>query len=239
LEAQMRTISVVAAALAVVFGSGLTAHAQTNRSKTVPQAVRVLPPPDSAGQPTVGSTAYKIGAQDTVEIDVFQIPDLSKTTQVDAAGNVRLPLLGDVQAAGRTPSELAAFVQTELARTYVKDPKVSVTVKESSSRRVTVDGAVVQPGIYALSGPTTLLQAVALARGPDPREANLKKVAIFRQISGQRQAAVFDLSAIRSGAVADPQVYPDDVVVVEASRGRSFLRDLSGALPILSIFRPF
>lgn len=222
------------AAAVLVGGAGHAFAADVRDAKMV----KNLPPPTGATL-RLDDEAYKIGSQDTIEIDVFQIPDLSKTTQVDAAGNVRLPLLGEVKAAGRTPGELAGFVQSQLKNSYVKDPRVTVTVKESSSRRVTVDGAVVQPGIYPLNGPTTLLQAVALARGPDPREANLKKVAIFRNIGGERQAAVYDLSSIRSGKAPDPQVYPDDVVVVETSRGRSFLRDISGAVPFLSIFRPY
>jgi len=193
----------------------------------------------SIGGATASTETYKIGPQDTIEVDVFQIPDLSKTAQVDVAGNIRLALVGEVRAAGRTPAELSRLIETELKNTYVKDPRVTVTVKESSSRRVTIDGAVIQPGIYPLSGPTTLLQAVALARGPDPREANLRKVAIFRNVAGQRQATFFDLSAIRSGKSPDPQVYPDDVVVVETSRGKSLLRDLAGALPFFSLLSPF
>ena len=94
---------------------------------------------------------------------------------------------------------------------------------------------VVSPGIYPLTGPTTLLQAVALAKGPDPREANLRKVAIFRNEEGGRRATLHDLSAIRAGKQVDPLVQPDDVIVVETSRGRSLLRDITGALPLFSI----
>lgn len=184
---------------------------------------------------TFNPDTYKIGPQDQIEVDVFQVPDLSKTVEVNMDGNVLLPLIGEVKAAGYTPSEFSKALEAQLRATYVKDPRVTVSVKESSSRRVTVDGAVIQPGIYPLTGPTTLMQAVALARGPDPREANLRKVAIFRMDGAERRATLYDLSAIRSGKQPDPQVLPDDVIVVENSKGRSLLRDMSGVLPFLSI----
>jgi polysaccharide export outer membrane protein len=120
----------------------------------------------------------------------------------------------------------------------VKDPLVTVTVRESSSQKVTIDGAVVQPGIYPIAGNTTLMQAVALARGPDTI-ANTREVAIFRNTGAQRTAAVFDLSAIRSGKAVDPPVYANDVIVVETSGGRRFLRDLGNVVPFISLFRPY
>lgn len=229
----MRKLWAMFALAAIVMGGGAIGPAYA-ANVTAPGAA-----PLAASGFDLNSGGYKIGAQDTIEVDVFQIPDLSKTGQVDVAGNIRLPLVGAVQAAGRTPAELSDLIETKLQNTYVKDPRVSVTVKESSSRRVTVDGAVVQPGIYPLAGPTTLMQAVALARGPDPRAANIRKVSIFRDVGGQRQATVFNLDAIRSGEAPDPQVYPNDIVVVDTSRGRALLRDLSGALPFFSIFTPF
>jgi polysaccharide export outer membrane protein len=198
----------------------------------------MLPPPDPAAnalRPLADN--YVVGPQDTIEVEVFQTPELTKTVIVDDSGMILLPLIGKVQAAGATTEALSARIAKSFEETYVKDPVVTVTVKKSESQRITVDGAVVQPGIYPLTGTTTLLQAVALARGPDVREANIKKVAIFRQIGGQRQSAIYNLAAIRSGKEADPQVYANDIVVVETSGSRGILRDLGSALPILSVFR--
>jgi succinoglycan biosynthesis protein ExoO len=182
---------------------------------------------------------YRIGPQDMLEITVFQVKDLTGPAQVDLRGDVLLPLIGSVRAAGRTPDELSREIAAELGKTFMNDPRVTVSIKDASSQRVTIDGAVVQPGIYPLSGPTTLLQAVALARGPDPRVANLRKVAVFRSVSGQRAATVYDLAKIRSGAAPDPQIFGNDVVVVDTSGARSLLRDLGGPIPFLSIFRPY
>lgn len=184
----------------------------------------------------VPPTDYKIGPQDTLVVDVFQVPDLSKTVQVETSGTILMPLIGQVMATGRTPKELSEDIATQLSKDYVKDPLVTVTVKESSSQKVTIDGAVVQPGIYPIAGNTTLMQAVALAKGPDPSLANTRQVAIFRNSGAQRTAAVFDLSAIRSGKAVDPPVYANDVIVVETSGGRRFLRDL---VPFIPLLRPF
>ena len=182
---------------------------------------------------------YRIGPQDMLLVDVFQVPDLSKTVQVETSGTILLPLIGEVSATGRTPKQLSDDIADKLSKDYVKDPLVTVTVKESSSQKVTIDGAVIQPGIYPIAGNTTLMQAVALAKGPDPKLANTRQVAIFRATGAQRTAAVFDLSAIRSGKAVDPPVYANDVIVVETSGGRRFLQDLGNIIPFVPLFRPY
>lgn len=213
--------------------------AATLSTATTAAAQRAALPPPDAVQTRVAANEYRIGALDMINVEVFQIPDLTKELQVDQGGTILLPLIGSVQAAGRTPTELSSFIERELEREYVKDAQVTVTVKNSSSQRVTIDGAVIKPGMYPLTGPTTLLQAVALAEGPDTRLANTRKVAIFRTVGGQRQHALFDLNAIRQGKAADPQVYADDVIVVETSGARSLLRDIGGLTSVFNIFRPW
>jgi polysaccharide export outer membrane protein len=83
-----------------------------------------------------------------------------------------------------------------------------------------------------------LIQAIAAAGGPT-ENANPRRVAIFRQIGGQRQAAAFDLTDIRRGQAADPQVYAGDIIVVDGSATKEAQRQILNSLPILSIFRPF
>lgn len=84
----------------------------------------------------------------------------------------------------------------------------------------------------------TLMQAVAQAGGLD-ENANPRRVAIFRQIDGQRQAAAFDLTAIRRGEATDPRVYPGDIIIVDGSRTKEIQRQIMNSLPIFSIFKPF
>jgi polysaccharide biosynthesis/export protein len=185
-------------------------------------------------QPSLVPDDYQIGPQDTLEVAVFQVADLSKTVRVDSGGTILLPLIGQVTASGRTTKELSDDVAAELGRKYLNDPLVTVTVKESASQRVTVDGAVINPGIYPISGQTTLMQAVALAQGP-AELADLRQVAIFRNNGAQRLTAVFDLAAIRSGEAADPRILANDVVIVETSRGRKFLRGLRDMIPLFQM----
>lgn len=195
---------------------------------------------EAVGQPAAATlSGYQIGPLDELDINVFQVPDLTRTVQVDASGNLLLPLVGEVQARGKTPGELARLIETRLEKDYLHDAQVTVAVKTASSLTVTVDGAVIEPGVYTLKGPTTLLQAVALAKGPDPRVANLKKVAVFRDVGGQRSSNIYDLKAIRAGRAQDPVIQGKDIIVVESSGAKSFLRDFISALPIVSAFRPY
>jgi len=207
-------------------------------SPPTPQPTRFNEVASTPAQAVAVPDDYAIGPQDTLEITVFQVADLSKTVRVESNGAILLPLIGQMNAGGRNPKQLSHDIALELSKTYMKDPLVTVTVKESASLKVTVDGAVVQPGIYPISGKTTLMQAIALARGPTEL-ANLKEVAIFRNEGTRRLSALFDLSSIRDGKMADPAVMANDVIVVETSRGRTFLRNLSTVIPLLQLFRPY
>ncbi|MGZ3272329.1 MAG: polysaccharide biosynthesis/export family protein [Caulobacteraceae bacterium] len=180
---------------------------------------------------------YRIGPQDTLEVDVFQLNDLNRTVQVDSGGQILLPLLGQVPAAGKTSRELSSDIAAQLGAKYVNNPQVTVVVKEAQGQRITVDGAVTQPGVYTLAGPTTLMQAVALAKGPDTKLANLHKVTVYRLDGAGRTSALYDLQAIRDGKKPDPLIFGKDVIVVDQSGGRSFLRDLGSVAPIVSMLR--
>ncbi len=189
---------------------------------------------------TGGSTTsveYRIGATDLLRINVFRVPDLSfEEIRVDASGVIQMPLIGTVQAEGLTPNELSETLATRLGAQYLRNPQITVTVLEAASQKITVDGAVTQPGVYNMQGRTTLLQAVAMARGP-VAGADLKSVVIFRTIGGERQFAVFDLAAIRSGEAPDPVVMGDDVIVVDTSFLSDIIQQVVRAAPSLYLFR--
>jgi len=199
-----------------------------------------LGPPDTTTNTGayIGTAEYRIGAQDMLEISVFQIDDLNKTVRVNSSGQISLPLIGTVLAGGLTVSELEVLLATKLSETYLQDPQVSVFVKEFSSQRITIEGAIGGPGVYPLKGRTTLLQAIAVAGGVSDL-ANLQGIVIFRQVDGQKMAAVFDLQAIRGGNVEDPEVFGDDVIVIDVSGPRSAMRRFLEAFSVFSIFRPY
>lgn len=182
---------------------------------------------------------YRIGVGDKLNVRVFQVPDLSfAELVVDTSGNIQMPLIGAVQSAGRTSSDLSSDIERRLSARYLQDPQVTITVSEAASQKITVDGAVTKPGVYEMRGSTTLLQAVAMAEGPSGT-ADLTKVAVFRTVAGQRSVALFDLAAIRQGRADDPEVLGDDVIVVDTSRLSVATRSILGAIPALAIFRPY
>lgn len=190
-----------------------------------------LPAPDSTS-PTgayLGVSDYRVGPLDLLEISVFQVEELNRTVRINSSGQISLPLIGMVAAGGRTVSELEALIADKLQQTYLQDPQVSVFVKEFSSQRITVEGAVNQPGIFPITGRTSLLQALALAKGFE-QLAEERSVVIFRTIEGQRMAAMFDVRRIRAGEVEDPQVYGDDIIVVDRSGSRSALKTVVDSL---------
>ena len=183
-----------------------------------------------------GSTDYRLGAQDLLEISVFGIDDLSRTVRVNSNGQVSLPLIGGVLAGGKTIPELEQDVAGKLEQGYLQDPQVSVFVKEFTSQRVTLGGAVKKPGIYPITGKTTLLQAVAMAEGVTDL-ADLSAVVLFRTIDGKRAAAVYDINEITGGRMADPQVNGDDIVMIEQSGSKTIFRRIIESVPVLGVFR--
>ena len=221
-----RMVTVAVAAM-ILSSAGAGAKAQALAAAALRDQVVAAP----------ASGDYKIGPEDTLEIDVFQLSDLNRTAQVDSSGRILLPLIGQVQAAGKTSEQLSHDIADELGRKYVNNPQVTVVVKDAQGQRITVDGAVGQPGVYSLTGPTTLMQAVALAKGPDTKLANLHKVVVYRMVNAQRVTTNYDLQSIRDGKTADPLIYGKDVIVVDQSGGRSFLRDLGTVAPIVSVLR--
>lgn len=184
-----------------------------------------------------GASEYRVGAQDLIEISVFQVTELNRTVRINSNGQISLPLIGVVQAGGKTVQELEIELASRLTEKFLQDPQVSVFVKEFSSQRVTFEGAIRSPGIYPVTGKTSLLQGIARAGGVTEL-ANLDGVVVFRTVDGQKMAAVFSLKQIRAGDAVDPQIYGDDIVVVDQSGAKTGLRNVLQALPIFNIFSP-
>lgn len=194
-------------------------------------AYDVIPAPE--GAPTAEN--YKVGALDNLDITVFQEPDISaKGIPVDAAGNISMPLIGKVLAAGRTPPQLADELAERLGKYYVH-PQVTVVVTSSVSQNVTVEGQVTEPGIYAIHGPTTLLDTIALAKG-ETENALTRQVMVIRYIDGKRMGAIFDMRAIRRGMELDPAIQARDVIIVGHSTQKQVWHDLLRASPLIGAF---
>lgn len=108
---------------------------------------------------------YRIGAEDLLEIFVFEVPELSRTVRVSSSGDVSLPLVGAVRVIGLSPVAVEAVLTERLKKSYLKDPQVSVFVKEYKSDPVSVVGAVKIPGLYQIQTRKSLIEVLALAQG--------------------------------------------------------------------------
>jgi polysaccharide biosynthesis/export protein len=111
------------------------------------------------------ATSYRIGPDDLLDVSVFDVPDLSRTVRVSAGGEISLPLLGSVPVAGQTPQDLEESLAQELRAHYMKDPQVTVFVKEMESHGVSVFGAVTKPGVYQIRGARSLIEVLSMAGG--------------------------------------------------------------------------
>ena len=199
------------------------------------RAYEVIPAASGAD----GLETYRLGLQDVISIRVFQEPDLSfEEIQIDASGTINFPLIGQVQASGRTPIELANDIETGLGTRFIRSPQVVVGVVQSAALRVVVEGNVIEPGVYEIAGNSSLIEAIARAKGPT-RVASLDEIIVFRNIEGQRMGAVFDYQAIREGRAEDPQILGGDRIVVGFSAVKGVYRDFLQAAPIFNAFTRF
>jgi polysaccharide export outer membrane protein len=214
---------------------GLLAGCADTRGGSIPYD-RPLAAPDEVTFQTLGAN-YKIAPMDKLAIKVFRMTDLSGEYDVDLAGNISLPLIGQLTAANLTTAQLDEQLTQKLGAKYLEHPDVSVAIKASTAHVVTVDGAVREGGSFPVGGTVSLIQAIAMAKGTAD-DANARRVAVFRTIGGQRQAAAFDLTAIRRGQAADPQIYPGDIVVVDGSSVKAAQKQILQSIPLLSIFGP-
>jgi polysaccharide export outer membrane protein len=181
---------------------------------------------------------YVIGPADVIDVRVAYEPELSAdSATVDTGGEISVPLIGNMRAAGKTAPQLADEIEGRLMQ-YVRRPKVSVNIREYSRQNVTVEGDVEEPGVYPVQGTSSLLQAVARAQGPT-KTAKLNEVIVFRTVNGQRMGAIFDLRRVRYGYDPDPLILGGDVVVVGYSEVKGAFRDFLGAAPVLAVFRPY
>ena len=213
--------------------------AACSSSGGIKNSVSSLPAPDTTTESGAyhGASDYRIGAQDLLSISVFGVEELNKEVRVNSNGQISLPLIGGIMAGGKTIPELESDLGTKYAAGFLQKPQVSVFVKEFTSQRVTLEGAVAKPGIYPITGKTSLIQAIALAGGIDDKTADLGGIVLMRNIDGKRMAAAYDMRKVRSGQSEDPIIYGDDIIIVEQSASKTALRRFIESVPALGIFR--
>lgn len=205
---------------------------QSTQRLTVVDGSAMLPPPNRADL-TAADRPALIGPLDTIQVDVFNIPDLSREMQVDSSGRIAMPLAGTLDARGKTAQELASSIETALRARYVRDPEVTINIKNSVSQVVTIDGQVVEPGLYPVTNQMTLMRVIASAKGLS-EFARQEDVVILRTVGNQRMAGLYNVAAIRRGEYDDPSIYANDMIVVGDSPQRRMFRDFVSLSPVLA-----
>lgn len=208
----MRTLKLIVPILlvttAMVPSAQVVAGGQAKRAATPAAAAPVVPaavltPPD-----------YVIGPDDLLAIVFWRDKDMSSEVAVRPDGKISLPLLNDVQAAGLTPPQLRDRL-TELSQQYLEDPNVTIVVRQINSRKVFITGQVNRAGTYPLTGPTTVLQLIAMAGGI-AEYAHGKKIVVMRTESGRQVSFPFNYEDVvaRRKLAQNIELRPGDTVIV-------------------------
>lgn len=192
----------------------------------------VLPvdPTEGAGTTILSNRQYRIGASDEIEVEVFQVPDLSGVEKVNSRGFINMPLIGMVMVAGLTTEEAEQLIADKLRKDYLQDPQVNIDITDHVSQQVTVLGSVKNPGVYPMKGPNTLLQVIALAGGSMPI-ADIESVLVFRSNEkGEVVGYIVNLDEIQTGKKNDPKVVGNDRIVVPKSGSRAMIQSVTSTL---------
>ena len=196
-------------------------------SRTAPQGAQVgaaAAPNPLASLAGLG-VDYVIGPNDLMDIEVFGVPDLKRTVRVNSTGLVSLPLVGLVSLGGLTAQQAEEKLAAVYGGKYLQNPQISIFIKEFTTQRVIVEGAVARPGIHPFTGQITLLRTMALVGG-GASMARLDEVMVFRKgPDGKMETLTYNIEKIRDGSVPDPVIVAEDVVVVKRDSTRALLKD--------------
>jgi polysaccharide export outer membrane protein len=189
--------------VAAVIGVGLHAH--------VIEAAQARPAERASA---AASPDYRIGAGDVLQLFVWKETELTRDVTVRVDGKITIPLLGDVQAAGRTPEQLATEIANGLKR-FLAAPQVTISVREAASSKFYVIGKVSKAGAFPIGGRTTLLQALALAGGLQ-EFAKADRILIVHEGTSD-DFAIVNYKKLETGAELaqnNPFLRPGDTIVV-------------------------
>jgi polysaccharide export outer membrane protein len=169
---------------------------------------------DPAAEPT--PIASTLGAGDVIEVRVFQEPELSGVYQVGTQGDVIFPLCKEVQVGGLTPNAAAERLRACLAARFIRDPQVSVLVKEYNSKKVFVFGEVQKPGTFPYQDGMSVVQAVTLAGG-FTKTAAQNSTSVTRRVGGTETKIKVSVQDIALGKAYNFTLEPGDIVYVPES----------------------
>ena len=190
--------------------------AQGVSSRTAGRRSNDIAPSNRSTEPiTRSARGYIIGDDDVLAINVWKEPDLTRTIPVRSDGKISLPLVGEMQASGRTPLQLGGEITNRL-RSYVAEPQVTVMVEQINSKKFNILGQVSKPGTYSLTQASTVVDAIALAGG-FKNFAKRKDIYILRQnANGTVSRYVFNYDDFLNGnnPAQNIRLQPNDTVAV-------------------------
>jgi polysaccharide export outer membrane protein len=200
--------------LTIALACGAVIGAGAQQRSTGPATPSATTDTKSAATPSGVPADYVIGAEDVLSIIFWKDNDMSATVVVRPDGKISLPLLNEVQAAGRTPEQLRATV-VEAAGKYIEDPNATVIVKEIHSRNAFIMGNVTHPGAYAVASEMNVLQLIALAGGL-LEYSDAKNITVIRIENGLRHDHKFNYKDVVKQKHAEQNIVlkPGDTVVV-------------------------
>jgi polysaccharide biosynthesis/export protein len=172
-------------------------------------------PPQVALTLADSRTDYRIGRQDLLEIKVFDVEELNQTVRVSDDGSISMPLLGRLVVSGLTKTDLEQMLARLLGERYVRDPQVTVFVREYESKKIAVTGAVKKPGTFEMLGRKTLLEMISMAGGLDTDLG--KEIIVFRQSDDrptERIALDLEQLVYRADPALNLVLQPNDIVYV-------------------------
>lgn len=212
-------------------GAALLTFAALPAAAQAPAAPMQVPvqTPQKATQPPAGPTPtaasvaaaavvvppeYVIGSEDVLSIVFWRDKEMSSEVNVRPDGMISLPLLNDVHAAGLTPDQLKDRIM-EQSKKFVEDPNITVVVKQINSRKVFITGEIGKPGPYPLTGPTTVLQLIAVAGGLRDY-AHSEKIAIMRVENGKPVSYRFNFKEVlkKKNLKQNIELKPGDTIIV-------------------------
>lgn len=165
------------------------------------------------------STDYRIGPKDLLDISVFGLDELTKTVRVSEDGRISLPLVGEIEVEGITKADLEKKLSQLLEEKYLQNPQVTVFISEYQSKRVSVLGAVRNPGPYELLGRQTLLQIISQAGGITNESG--KEIIVIREVEEGVSTALkisIDDLFLEGDARLNIPLQPNDIVNIPIDR---------------------
>lgn len=200
--------------IASVLTGVLVLPGQVLAQSTGPAPIAPVASRPSASPGAVVPADYVIGAEDVLGVLFWREQDISGDVTVRPDGAITLPLIGEIQAAGKRPGDVRAEVQSAAER-YFADANVTVVVRQVNSRKVYITGQVATPGAYPLTGPRTVMQLIALAGGVT-EYADTEGISVMRQEQGRTRSLRFNYKDVAKGKKLEQNILlqPGDTVVV-------------------------